>query len=95
MYGHCITEQKLFGYRWLYCGSYINMKKNKKAINTLDYAVEYFDMNYNTGDKKTDHIRCIEIFESCYESAKILLKSGGSFLTKFFGSLDNSHIISD
>ena len=41
-------------YRWLYCGSYINMKKNKKAINTLDYAVEYFDMNYNTGDKKTD-----------------------------------------
>ena len=30
------------------------MKKNKKAINTLDYAVEYFDMNYNTGDKKTD-----------------------------------------
>ena len=39
---------------WLYSGSYINMKKNKKAINTLDYAVEYFDMNYNTGDKKTD-----------------------------------------
>tara|TARA_R100000781_G_C4066162_1_gene122872 strand:+ start:684 stop:848 length:165 start_codon:yes stop_codon:yes gene_type:complete len=27
---------------------------NKKAMNTLDYAVEYFNMNYDSGDKKNN-----------------------------------------
>ena len=25
----------------------------KEAINILNHAVEYYDMNYNTGDKKS------------------------------------------
>ena len=27
---------------------------NKKAINILNYAVEYYDMMYSSGDKKHD-----------------------------------------
>ena len=27
---------------------------NEKAINTLEHALEYFDMNYDTGDNKTN-----------------------------------------
>ena len=27
---------------------------NKKAINILNYAVEYYDMMYNSGDSKHD-----------------------------------------
>jgi len=27
---------------------------NKKVMNTLDYAVEYFNNNYDSGDKKNN-----------------------------------------
>jgi hypothetical protein len=27
--------------------------KTKEAINILNHAVEYYDMNFNTGDKKS------------------------------------------
>ena len=27
--------------------------QTKEAINILNHAVEYYDMNYNTGDKKS------------------------------------------
>jgi hypothetical protein len=33
--------------------------KTKEAINILNHAIEYFDMNYDTGDRKDtvwDHV---------------------------------------
>jgi hypothetical protein len=42
-------------YRWLYCGSYINMTKKmtmQEAIQRVLQAVEYYDMVHDTGDAK-------------------------------------------
>ena len=40
-------------YRWLYCGSYINMTKKmtmQEAIQRVLQAVEYYDMVHDTGE---------------------------------------------